>query len=236
MTGASAVPRIGAFAGFEHDYFIPRRPVIVTGGAALMPAFTRWTDDYLIDAAGDLRPLLMLADGRRARMRFGDYVSYLSNPGAYTSSLGPVYMTDLFLKPAFLGPALAALALDAPCPLPRSGEFAERTSVFAGPKDTASEMHQDAFSPHVWVAQLRGEKSWRLCEPNDLDAASAKTVDAFNDSGGVGAAVHEARLTPGDVLYLPPDWRHQVRNESTSIAVFGHFWTYPDARRWHATR
>jgi len=232
MRSSLVVPRVVTFVRFERDYFIPQQPVVITGGAALLPAFSRWTDAHLLEALKDLRPLVMLADGRRARMRFSDYLSYLANPEAYQSTTGPVYMTDLFLKPAFLGPALAALALDALCPLPRPGEFVERVALFAGPKGTASAMHQDAFSPHVWVAQLRGEKAWRLCAPKDLEAASAGKTDAFNDADNVGASVYETLLKPGDVLYLPPDWWHQVRNESSSVAVFGHFWTYPDAHRW----
>jgi hypothetical protein len=227
------VPRVSNLLGFERDYFDPRLPVVITGGATVMPAFTRWTDAYLLNTLGDLRPLVMLTDGRRAKMRFPDYLSYLANPDAYQSSTGPVYMTDLYLKPAFLGPAVATLGNDAPCPLPRTGAFVERVAIFAGPKGTASEMHQDVFSPHVWVAQLRGEKAWRLYPPEELGADTAKRIDAFNDAF-IGSPASELLLTPGDLLYLPPDWWHQVRNESSSVAVFGHFWTYPDARRWHA--
>jgi Cupin-like domain len=234
MSTNLSLPKISIFDNFERDYFFLQKPVVIAGGASFMTAFTRWTDTYLLETLGNLKPLVMLADGRRARMRFADYFSYLVNPDAYQSTAGLVYMTDLFLKPAFLGPELAALALDAMCPLPRSGEFAERVAMFAGPKGTASEMHQDVFSPHVWVAQLRGEKAWRLCNPVDLDVTSAARVDAFNDTENINVAVYETLLEPGDLLYLPPDWWHQVRNESSSLAIFGHFWAYPDARRWYA--
>jgi ribosomal protein L16 Arg81 hydroxylase len=91
-------------------------------------------------------------------------------------------------------------------------------------------MHQDIFSTNTWLAQLRGEKTWRLCPPDGLDPAVGENVDAFSGDG-LGCDLYETVLVAGDVIYLPPDWWHQVRNPTTaSLALSGNFCTFEAAR------
>lgn len=229
MSSVIPLPRISSMENFLSDYYFARQPVVIEGAARQMPAFEKWSDAYLIEVLGDINPLLMLPDGRRARMPFRDYLSYLSNPENFTLNTGPLYMTDLYIRPRFLGPALDVLAPDAVCPLPRPGTFAERTTIFAGPKGTATSMHQDVFSTDAWMAELRGEKSWRICAPQDLDPITAADVDAFSGVD-IGCDVFETTVTAGDVIYLPRLWWHQVRNENSTLAIFGHFSTWSEAR------
>lgn len=229
MSRRIPVPRVSDASRFVDDFLLPQRPVIVTGLARQMPAFTRWTDEHLIAHVGDDRPILRLAEGRRATIHMRDFLRYLADPSAFTSKVGAAYLTDLYLRPRIFGPGLDVLAAEASCPLPRPTRYAERLALYAGPRGTACEMHQDVFDTQAWMAQLRGHKSWRLCAPQDLDLEIAPAVDAFSDAE-LPCDVHEALVEPGDVFYMPTNWWHQVRNEDATLSVFGHFSTFEQAR------
>ena len=201
-------------------------PVVLTGAARVMPAFERWTDEYLKAVLGDSPTLVRLVDGRFARMPASSFIDYLSGPERFPSSRGPVYLTDFYIHPTFDDPVRERLAEDVFCPLPRTGPHAEWISLYAGPAGTGTPIHQDVFATNTWLAQLRGEKIWRLCAPGAL---ARESVDAFGDDD-LGCDVYEVVLTPGDVIYLPPDWWHQVRNRTASLALSGNFCSIPHAR------
>lgn len=228
MTNVIDLPRITDLNDFYEGYFKAAKPVVVEGAARLMGAFSKWTDEYLVAALGDERPKVRLADGRFARLPITDFLKYLANPDAFQSSSGPIYLTDYYIRPHFDEPGRAALSLDVFCPLPRGGHFAEWMTMYAGPKGTCSPMHQDMFSTHTWLAQLRGEKTWRLCAPSDLPEDVGNSVDAFNDQ--LDCPVYEGILNAGDIIYLPPNWWHQVRNMgSSTLSISGNFCSFDEA-------
>ncbi len=215
-------------SAFVDTYFM-RRPVVFRGLAATMPAYTKWTDAYLAAAFDGVSHLATLPDERRARMRLVDYLEYLGHPHAFASSVGPVYMTDVYLRPSVLGERLDALEPDARCPLPRPGVWAERVTIYMGTPRTGAALHQDIFDTQSWMAQIRGRKHWRLCAPETEWTACARPVDLFA-STDVTATIYDVVLGPGDVLYVPARWWHQIRNDEANIAVAGHFSTVAEAR------
>lgn len=230
MQNIIPLPRTAAMDCFYNDYFLKEQAVVVEGAARLMPAFTRWTDDYLRQIMGEERALVRLPDRRFARMRFADILDYLAAPEKYNSSIGTIYLTDYMIWPTMGDERRITLAPDAACPLACGKQFAGWTALYAGPPNTASGMHQDVFETHTWLAELRGEKTWRLCAPKDLQPGLGNRVNAFGDES-IGCDVFEAILQPGDVIYLPPNWWHQVRNETTStMAISGNFCTYGEIR------
>lgn len=223
-----ALARISDPQGFA-SYFEAGRPVVVQGLARRMGAFA-WTDAHIIATLGDARPLVRLPDGRRARMPVAAFFDYLADPGQYASGVGLVYLTDFHLRPSYGDATRTRLADDAACPLPLPGAWAEWFSLYAGPAGTGSSMHQDIFATHTWLAQLQGQKLWRLCPPDGFEGEAGLDVDAFGDAT-IECPVYEALLDAGDVIYLPPDWWHQVRNLTTpSVAISGNFCSFAAAQ------
>lgn len=226
------LPRLDDVARFSEDFFVKDLPVVVTGGARLIPAFSKWTDEYLLEVLKTERVNVTLVDDRVARMGFSEYWSYWTTPERFSSTTGPVYLADFYIRPTFENPVLAQLGADVDFPLPRGqGPFAEWLSIYAGPSGTATPMHHDAFSTRTWLAMFRGTKLWRLIRPDGLTPTTAKKTDVFE--GDYDGDVFEVELGPGDLIYLPPDWWHQVRNTSSSLAVSGNFCSFPEAHLHH---
>jgi hypothetical protein len=197
-------------------------PVIVEGVARNMKAFTQWTDDYLAEVLSVARAVVRFDDGRLGRLPFEAFLAYLRSPSQFRTSSGAMYLTDCYIRPCFGDSWREALACDAPFPLNRPGNYAEWISLYAGPAGTMTRWHQDIFSTHTWLAQLRGEKAWTLCAP-DSEFYKGELVCAVQ-------AV-EATLRPGDLIYVPPNWWHTVTNRSATLSVSGNFCTFAHARK-----
>lgn len=223
------LPRIDGFARFTE--VAANGPVMVAGGGREVDAFEKWTDAYLIATLGDAKAPVRLRDGRIGRIGVAAYLEYLASPEEFSSSIGPAYLTDFYLKPSFGDRRIDALAGDVVCPFPRQPLVTEFMSIYAGPGGTSTPLHQDVFQTATWMVNLRGEKSWRLCAPSDVDPAYAKRADTFQRAGELGCTVYEATLGPGDLIYLPPNWWHQVKNESATLAVTANFCSVEQAER-----
>jgi len=214
---------------FCQHYFRAGKPVVVTGAAKALPAFERWTDEYLASTLGNTLAKVRLGNGEMGHIPFQMFLKYLAAPQVFSSSRGPAYLVDFYLRPALGDAQRARLASDAAFPLERHAAFAEWVTIYAGPPHTSTAMHQDIFDTHTWLAELRGQKTWRLCAPDALEGRSG-VLDAF-DGSDLGCDVWEAVLDPGDLIYLPPNWWHQVRNENSStLALSGNFCSYALAR------
>jgi hypothetical protein len=180
-----------------------------------MRAYTRWTDDLLEAELDGLRPMVRLDGGRVGRVPIGTFLAYLAAPERFVSSYGAMYLTDFYLKPDFGEPRRRTLAADAAFPLRRDEPCAEWISLYAGPAGTSTGAHQDIFSTHTWLALLRGKKAWRLWAPD---------ADVERD------APEEIVLVEGDLIYLPPDWWHEVENRTSTLAISGNFCGFAHAR------
>jgi ribosomal protein L16 Arg81 hydroxylase len=221
--------RISDPCEFYPRYFRAGKPVVVTGAAKAVPAFQRWTDEYLAAVLGDTPAKVRLGNGEMGEIPFQMFLKYLAAPQSFSSSRGAAYLVDFYVRPPLGDARRAQLSSEVVFPLERRAEFAEWITVYAGPPNTSTAMHQDIFDTHTWLAELRGQKTWRLCAPDALTKREGEP-DAF-DGSDLGCDVWEAVLDPGDLIYLPPNWWHQVRNESSStLALSGNFCTYPQAR------
>ncbi len=224
-----SIPRIDDLSAFHDEYFVKNLPVVAVGAAKLMPAFSKWSDGYLSQVLAEARTMVRLSDGRLANMRGADFFGYLAEPEKFSSSVGAAYLADFYIRPAFGDPARLALAGDVGFPLNRGEQpVAEWVSLYAGPSGTGTPMHRDGFATNTWLAQLRGQKIWRLCAPGTVEPSAAASMNAF-DGTGVTSQVYEAVLEPGDLISLPPNWWHQVKNTTTTLALSGNFCSFAAA-------
>ena len=218
--GAKKIALISDEEEFYDEFFLKGNPVVVAGAARRISAYSLWTDAYFCSVLAGLRPTVRFDDGRVGRIPIEIFLAYLANPERFSSSYGSMYLTDFYIKPSFGDVRRDILAADVAFPLRRGGPFAEWVSLYAGPAGTSTEWHQDIFATHTWLAQLRGEKVWRLCA-SDVDASRPELLAKCD--------IREAVLTAGDLIYLPPDWWHQVQNQSSTLAISGNFCSFAHA-------
>jgi len=108
-------------------------------------------------------------------------------------------------------------------------------SIFMSRKGTGSGLHSDSHMTRFWTKMLAGEKLWRLIPPSEhwrmypsIDSLAMASyphkfhVDVINPDFARypdmnGALVYEAVLKPGDVLFSPAAWGHQVVNAKDAV-------------------
>ena len=228
-------------------------PVVISPEAGAMSSGRRLTPENLRLAFGGASVTVTVSQdgafryqpGSRAgssaaarRMPFSDFATYVENAG-----------TDgerLYLSQFPLGPTSLDLGSDVagPPPLP-DGSLLESTNLWFGPAGTVSPLHFDRS--HNFLHQHWGRKHIVLVDPayssllrageknsesphvSSLDlVAPGPTVDLTR----LSAPSFEAVLEPGDVLFLPAFWWHNVMSLDAAISV-NYWWKPPIADCLH---
>jgi hypothetical protein len=224
-----------------HQTIIPRnRPVIITGALQGSKVPARWNTDYFRSAIGatevhvDVSPTNYFPpiDGqesavikRQARqMAFAEYADALRSENHAADKL---YLSEELLADKF--PILAADVE----PL----TFLDRrlkiiNSFWLGSAETVTPLHYDLI--YNLAAQVWGRKQFTLFAPEPLAylypfptrsrLGHFSRVNIEQPNLVSFPKFHRARpiectLEPGEMLYIPPFWWHQVRSLDTAITL-----------------
>ena len=222
---------------FLERYYAANRPVILTGAMADWPALRLWTPDYLKAAVGsriveyqgdriaDPR-FEMDKDAHRREGPFDAFIDHITKPGAGNDAYITAYNS------ARNRDALSALEGD----LGFIGSLLDKSAdqpngmMWIGPVDTFTALHHDLTNN--LIAQVVGRKRLLVLPASevgrvyndthvfsaipDLEAAS---LDREVFSRLAGARAYEVILEPGEALFVPFAWWHQVKSLSFSVTV-----------------
>lgn len=209
------------------------RPVIVSNLTPPTWRAWKWTPQYLGEMCGDMTVQVLADraaqsdyethyDRHRRDMRFSEYVAYvLANP----------YSNDMYLhaQNQFMrSEAGQRLYPDIP---PFDWLDPERmlgnTFLWFGPGGTLTPLHHDDCD--IIFVQVYGRKRWTVISPHQKHLLY-NSIAVFSDVNPedpdltkhplyrfVGA--HSFVLNPGEALFLPNQWWHQVRSLDTSISL-----------------
>jgi hypothetical protein len=217
---------------FMRRYVRPRVPVVITGAMADWPARTLWSAEHLKRVFGERRvPVARTADRRLLHdpktgipydeMRFGEYLDRLTTLGA-----AGWYMMFLVHE------SLPELAHDVRRPAFRPDAPWSIHKFWLSPADTRSPLHQDL--PENLFAQVVGRKKVTLYSPVetrklyrhplysklppvsrvDPEAPDHHRFPRFRDAHATTLV-----LEPGEMLYIPRLWWHQMRSLDFSVSV-----------------
>lgn len=108
--------------------------------------------------------------------------------------------------------------------------------ALAGPAGATTYLHRDRFRTHAWLAQLVGRKRWTIFPPNQYSLMYKKHVEAGAQPwvniakpdlerfpGFRHATPIEFVLRPGELIFVPSGWLHQVTSLDATISLSGNY-------------
>lgn len=225
---------------FLHTFYAPGRPVLIRGAMAGWPALEKWTPDYLADAVGDAMieyqggrstadDYELVKDKHRQRAPFRAFIDLVRDGG------NDAYLTAY--NSAANGPALAPLAAD----LGHIDAYLTRAPgmIWIGGEGTFTQLHFDLTNN--LLAQVTGTKRVILVSPSQthrlahrhhvfsdvVDLTDPARLAAYPQARDV--LRYEVLLTPGDLLFIPIGWWHQVRSDSFATMLTYTNFHWPNA-------
>lgn len=212
-------------------YLSGSQPVILTDIAHNWPALERWTDEGLKERVGHITITYSqgTADNPRDNKSvkpyqteglFGDFIDQVASAGVsnelYLIGNHNVLSTE----------GMEVLLEDL---TPRVSDFLEggvvlkKSSLWFGPAGTCTQLHYDPLA--VLYAQLRGVKRFRLISPLSrtlllsVTSGPYREVDWDQLPEGLEGYVYDLELQPGEVLFIPTGWWHEVYALTPSVSL-----------------
>ena len=108
------------------------------------------------------------------------------------------------------------------------------TFIFIGPAGACSKLHSDVWHTSAWLAQLQGRKHFTFFHPDHVRLVHNEThgwADPAKDAAA-NAATHKyyyaaqpftATIGPGDLIFIPSKWPHQVTSLDDAVSVTSNY-------------
>jgi hypothetical protein len=219
---------------FIERYVRGCRPVVLTDLARDWPAMQRWNFTEFKRRYGSLT--VQIQGGRESddnfevnkanhkrETNFAAFLDRISTSGVTNDE----YLTannELLRRPEFQG------LLDEVGPLPdfcRAADLKRSSSLWIGPAGTRTPLHHDTLM--LLHTQIVGRKRWRFVSPlsgpsvyNDYDVYSPVDFDNLDVQRFPNAArlkVLDVVVEPGETVFLPLAWWHQVTSLDKCISL-----------------
>jgi hypothetical protein len=222
---------------FLHAYYATGRPVILAGEMKDWPALNRWSPDYMKAKVGSA--MVEYQGGRTANARFeldkdrhrregpfDTFIDTITAPGAGNDAYLTAYNSERnreALEPLAADMGFLDKFLTPNVTMPNG-------MMWIGPAGTFTSLHHDLTNN--FIAQLVGRKQIKLLpagevgrlynrehvfsEISDLDASN---IDAARHPRLAGTRTYDLVIEPGEILFVPLAWWHQVRALDFSVTV-----------------
>jgi hypothetical protein len=218
---------------FIERYVRGSRPVVLTGVTADWPAMKHWSPSYLKQHFGHLSVEIQCrrnSDARyeenklehREMQRFGDFIDRV-RAGGPTNDYYMTANNEVLRQPGF-APLLNDIGrLPSICD---RTQLSSLSSFWFGPAGTVTPLHHDTLM--LFHTQIVGRKRWRFISPLetpklynfsgvfspiDMDRPDFARYPAFAD-----VKVIEVVVEPGETVFLPLGWWHQVTSLDVSVS------------------
>lgn len=102
--------------------------------------------------------------------------------------------------------------------------------LYLGGKNTGTPLHADVGGSNAWNGLIFGQKEWIVCESTSHIAEYVGKVDLFDKNDDLAkdllsSGEHIQFLQEkGELVYIPSNFPHQVRNNNTTLCLTGNFW------------
>ena len=219
---------------FLERYAIGSRPVVLTDLAHDWPAMKRWSPQYLKEKFGHLETTIQAernADPKfeqnklehQRQVRIGDFVDQVL-AGGVTNDYYLTANNEVLRRPEFAQLLNDIGSLPAYC---RRNDLARSINFWFGPAGTNTPLHHDTLM--LLHTQVVGRKRWRFISPLetprlynyfgvfspiDVDKPDLVRYPLFKD-----VKVLDVIVEPGETVFLPLAWWHQVSGLDISLSI-----------------
>lgn len=216
--------------------YLNRKPVLVKGGVKHLKAFEMWTPEYLLQKIGDREVTVnhsvtgeydYAVDGqiKKIEMPLSKLIAYIVSDEKDKNSY---YLQHSSIKKNF--PKLHK-DLEEPSIIKKTDNL-EHVNLWLGGKGCLTQLHYDRNQN--FLMQFRGVKEITFFSSSDTpylypiegegqitSISEIKLADVNYDKFPLfkKAKPFFAKLEPGDMIYMPPGWWHQVKTVQWSISV-----------------
>ncbi|WP_335136723.1 cupin-like domain-containing protein [Nostoc sp.] len=212
---------------FVDKYASVGKPVIITDVMQDWKAMKKWDLDFFKSHYGSIEHVVKNDKNEdRAFMTIADYIDYMSVENSdeclYLANWVVSYYPELledYKEPIYFSNWFQRL----PRKLLQKYEY-DNPEIFIGHKGTSVGLHKDPSSCAAWLGLISGRKKIIFFTPEQKDVLYEGKVDAFNPNLEkfplyAKAKPVEVILEPGEIIYIPPNWWHQVKNLENSIGM-----------------
>jgi hypothetical protein len=237
----------GSPAAFLDEYASRSRAVILTDAITGWPALRRWSLDFFEQRYGDR---MVGNESAVERTKLGEGIRRIRDslvsgqPAPYLHQIPiPRQLPELH---ADISPPIPYVTRDRMGSrlMPRAFRFVQgNIELFiGGPRAGFSLLHYDLYHQHAFIAQVVGEKHFRVFSPRDSayvypDAQhphTSRVTNAFEPDLAKFPEMARATpidfvLRPGEVLFVPAGWWHVTRMSEVTISVA---WNTLDQHNW----
>jgi hypothetical protein len=229
-------------AGLSSDEFLDRyyaanRPVILTGEMSGWPALAKWTPDYLKQAVGSKtiefqgdrsksERFEIHKDAHKRELPFDQFIDLVSQPGAGNDAYLTAYNSARNTE------AISMLHPDLGFPDKFLNRDVEQPNgmMWIGPAGTLTSLHHDLTNN--LIAQLVGRKRLLVLPASEVGKLY-NHLHVFSEISDLEdpaltlarfprlehARFTEVTLMPGEMIFMPLAWWHQVRSIDFSVTI-----------------
>ncbi|XP_068755514.1 tRNA wybutosine-synthesizing protein 5-like [Montipora capricornis] len=210
---------------FFEKYVAPSKPVLIRGGAKLSPAFNAWSDDYFL-SFNESRDFKIVAEQRKKEIRtypavdisFEEFVKTYERRDIYlVNGVPPFLQKDVLLPPPLLCEEIVE-------------DMLVDTVMWFSSGGTKSVLHNDDVDNINCLFSGTKEllfidyKKYKGKVPIDFPSGGysgvdVDSVDFVKYPSLKDVEYYNVSMEPGDCLFIPYKWFHQVRSYDRNIAV-----------------
>jgi len=216
---------------FRREYLYRNRPVVITNVIEQWKARSLWTLDFFRAHYGATSVTLSRYEGAHYRVRAVETASLRSFIDAVEGNdftTYPYYVRDdwrIFVshKELLEDYAVPEYFFDWYAFVPSFMKLVY-PRIFIGPRGAITPLHMDIWETHAWLAQLVGRKRWLLFPPDQRPLlydyqvqpcqADLEKFPLFRKASPL-----ECTIGPGDVIFVPSGWAHEVISLDATISI-----------------
>ena len=235
-------------AAFAKRFIQKNRPIIITGAMDDWRACRAWDVAYLRERAGSQEGEVIVSTNglypdylsqpepmTKIQLSFGEFLDRASDTGRFPPLVAAGETYYIYGKP-YLFEAVPGLAEDTPIPAPLGAVKVSSTNLWVSSSGCTTPLHYDLTNG--LLCQVRGKKQVYLFAPDQADHLYQRGrffpgMDNFERQSQIDihhpdfekyprfkqVQAWECTLHPGEMLFIPSNWFHEVETLAFSISV-----------------